>query len=352
MKIRRSVFWFITIAAVLIALALWYGKKQPVEMPPTAAVETNGVSPAATAPGQSVSAPASPVAPSVAAVNTAAPATPDKGDQIKEGLAKLNDVPIAFYGRLEDQFGSPVVGAKIAASIRIYNGVQSTAERVSVASDANGFFQVKGGKGESLGLWPSKEGYTLATTGTEFKYSYMYADHYTPDPNNPTVIKMWKLQGAEPLVGIGKEYKLPFTNAPFFFDLATGNVSDNGGDLEIIITRVPGSLSKRSPGDWSIEFKPVSGGIIESEPATSHITYEAPAGGYQDGYFVQMNHDDPAWYDNVDKVFFLKSRGGQVYSKLNFDFRINNEPNDLMWFQFRGVANTNGSRNWEATVPQ
>ncbi len=280
------------------------------------------------------------------------PSEEDKGEQMKKGLAAMNDVPIAFYGRLEDQFGSPVIGAQITGSIRIYNGVQSTVEHLTTMSDANGFFQLKGGKGESLGLWPRKEGYTLAAAGTEFKYSYMYADHFTPDPSNPTVIKMWKLQGAEPLVVIDKEYRLPFTNAPLFFDLVTGNVSDNGGDLEIIITRATGFLSKRSPGDWSIEFKPVSGGIIESEPAPSHITYEAPADSYEDDCLVRMNHEDRTWYDNIEKVFFLKSRGGQVYSKLNFDFRINNDPNDTMWFQFRGVANTNSSRNWEATVPQ
>jgi hypothetical protein len=342
MKIRRSIFVFIAVVAVLIALVLWHGKKQSVETPVATSTETNAALTATT-----TTAP-----PAQAAANAVAPSKLDKGEQIKEGLATLNDVSIAFYGKLEDQFGSPVVGAQIAASIRIYNGVQSTTEQLSVASDANGFFQVKGGKGESLGLWPRKDGYTLATTGTEFKYSYMYADHFTPDPNNPTVIKMWKLQGAEPLVGIGKEYRLLFTNAPFFFDLVAGNVSDSGGDLEIIITRVPGSLSKLSPGDWSIRLKPVNGGIMESDYATSRTTYEAPAEGYQDDYFVQMKQDDPAWYDNVHKVFFLKSRNGQVYVKFNFDFGINFEPSSIMYFQFRGVANTNGSRNWEATAPQ
>jgi hypothetical protein len=353
MNIRRAFFWFIAIAAVLIALVFWFAKKQPVETPAATSTETNAAPTAATTPGQPASVPVPTTAPPAqAAANAAAPSKPDKGEQIKEGLATLNDVSIAFYGKLEDQFGNPVGGAQIAGSTIIYNGIKTGGERVSVTSDANGFFKIDAGKGESLGIMPRKEGYVLATTGTYFKYSYMYADHFTPDPNNPTVIKMWKLQGAEPLVGIGKEYKLPFTNAPLFFDLVTGNVSDNGGDLEIIITRAPGSLSKRSPGDWSIRLKPVNGGIIESDFATSRITYEAPAEGYQDDYLVRMNHDDPAWCDGIDKEFFLKSRNGQVYGKLYLVFGINREPNDLLYFQFKGVANTNGSRNWEATVPQ
>jgi hypothetical protein len=158
---------------------------------------------------------------------------------------------------------------------------------------------------------PHKSGYVLATTGTSFNYSYMYADHFTPDPNNPTVIKMWKLQGAEPLVDISKEYKPPFNNPPIFIDLIAGKVVPAGGDLEVVITRAAGSLSKRTPGDWSIEFMPVNGGIMESDYRAAQITFEAPIDGYQDNYLVQMNHDDPAWHDGFDKEFFLKSRHGQ-----------------------------------------
>ena len=123
--------------------------------------------------------------------------------------------------------------------------------------------------------------------------------------------------------------------------------SGNGGDLQVVITRSPGSLSKRNPGDWSIEFKPVNGGIMESDDATYRVSYEAPADGYQNNDLVQMNHDNPAWFDNIQRVFFLTSRSGQVHSKFYMDFGINDDPNGAMWFQFKGTANANGSRNWE-----
>ena len=358
MKIRRSVFWFVVICAVLMVLVIWLGKK-PSEAPlPTVAATNTVPQPAleraGSEPGQRrAETPArskTPVARVAADAPLPTPPLQTKEQQIREGLTQMNDVPIVFYGKLEDQFGNAVVGAQIAGNTIIYNGVKSGAEHVSTTSDANGFFQINAGKGESLGIMPHKEGYALATNRTEFKYSYMYNEHFTPDPNSPVVIKMWKLQGAEPLVGISKEYRLPFTGTPLFFDLLSGKASDSGGDLQVIVTRVAGSLSKRNPGDWSIELRPVNGGILESDDATCRVTYQAPAEGYQDGYLVQMNHDDRAWYDNVDKVLFLKSRGGQVYSKLSFEFRINNEPNGLMWFQFKGVANANGSRNWEATA--
>jgi hypothetical protein len=46
-------------------------------------------------------------------------------------------------------------------------------------------------------------------------------------------------------------------------------------------------------------------------------------------------------------MFFIQSRGGRLYSKLTFTFAINQQPDDYMWVELHGVANTNGSRNWE-----
>lgn len=271
-----------------------------------------------------------------------------------EGLAELNDVDVAFYGRLEDQFGNAVGNAQIKFEVPFNNGHAVGVQRGATVADANGSFTISGYKGESLSVVPMKSGYMLASTNGGGIYSYLWPEskRARPDMNNPTVIKMWKLQGAEPLVDISKEYRLPFASTAINFDLVAGKVVPSGGDLEAVITRASGSLSKKSPGDWSLELKPSNGGIIESDYQAAQFTFEAPADGYQDSYLVQMNRDDPAWHDGIDKELFFKSRGGQVYGKFYLVFGINREPNDSLYFQFRGVANTNGSRNWEATAPQ
>jgi hypothetical protein len=46
-------------------------------------------------------------------------------------------------------------------------------------------------------------------------------------------------------------------------------------------------------------------------------------------------------------MFFVKSRNGQVYSKVFLSIGINQQPDEPMYVEFRGVANANGSRNWE-----
>jgi hypothetical protein len=358
MKIRSSIFLFIAIVLVLIALVLWYGKKQSVE-PPSASVEANATPPATTAMSQPVSAPVHPATPSAQVASsvttvsnqTKSPAMTDKV-ALRQEILQANDADIVFYGRLEDQSGGAVSGAAVNFSIQYENANARGIQRGQVVSDGNGFFTISGYKGANLGIMPKKAGYALSTTGTSFRYSQISPGYFVPDANNPTVIKMWKLQGAAPLVEINKTFKLPYTGAPIFFDLATGNVVPAGGDLEVIVTRPPGVITQQNHGDWSIKLVPINGGIMETDYHTSQVTFEAPADGYQDSYLVQMNHDDPAWFDNIQKVFFLTSRNGQVFSKFSLDFKINDDPNGTMWFQFKGVANANSSRNWEATVSQ
>jgi hypothetical protein len=355
MKIRGSIIWFVVIATVLIALVLWFGKKQPAETPPTASVVTNAVPPAPTASSPPVSAPVHTNAPMV--ITTKGADLLESPAQTKEEraiglLSEYNDIPIVFYGRVEDQFSNAVADATVSFSVRVINGQESTVNRGQVLSDGNGLFTISGYTGQDLSIVPQKAGYVLATTGTFFKYSHLEEHPYVSDPNNPLVIKMWKLQGVEPLVGINKTYKLAYTGAPIFFDFVTGEVVPTGGDLEVIVTRAPGSITQLNHGDWSIELMPVNGGIMESDFQTAQVTFEAPADGYQDSYLVQMNNNNPAWFDNIQQVFFLTSRGSQVYSKFSLDFGINDDPNGTMWFQFKGVANANGSRNWEATAPQ
>ena len=353
---RRSILWFCIAVTALIVLLLWQ-KEKPTESSPPVSIQTNATLPASITAGAPANASIQTNAP-IARVspNNAIPEPPlkTKEQEMREGLANYNDVDIEFYGRLEDQFGDAVGNAQLKIEIPFNNGHAVGVNRTTMMADANGLFTIKGYKGESLSVVPVKSGYVLASLNGGGVYSYLWPDSQRvhPDPNNPVIMKMWKLQGAEPLVSIDKEYRLPFTNTPIFFDLVAGGVVPSGGDLQVVITRASGPLSKKNPGDWSIDLKSISGGIIESDYRTAQITFEAPADDYQDSYFVQMKQDDPAWSDGIDKEFFFKSRDGQVYGKFYLDFGINRDPNDPLYFQFKGVANTNSSRNWEATAPK
>jgi hypothetical protein len=351
MKIRSSIIWFCVIVIILGALIIWLGKKKPAETPTTALVDTN-VIPQATI----VSSPLVNALIHTNALVTKPPTTTttplSKEERAIGLLSTYNDQPIDFYGQIEDQLSNAVAGAAVGFSVTIINGYESTVKRGQVISDANGFFTILGYKGQDLSIVPQKAGYILAETSTLFKYSHLEDHPYVSDPNNPTVIKMWKLQGSEPLLGINQRYKFNYTDAPIKFDLLKGQIVPNGGDIKITVSRSPGLISGRTRQDWGVQVEAIDGGLIEPG-GQEGVTFEAPEDGYlPSDYFVMSTNAPHKWFGGFDQTFFLKSRKGQVYSKVNFGITINQQPNDYVWVEFHGVANTNSSRNWEATAPQ
>lgn len=282
--------------------------------------------------------------------NDGAPVTPkSKEQQTLEILSTENDVPIVFYGKLEDQFGNPVAAAEVTGNTIIYNGLTEGGARFTTTSDSNGFFKLDCGKGESLGVVPHKAGYAIASTNGGGFYTHLRSENERqhPDPNTPVIIKMWKLQGAEPLLKINQRFQIPFTEYPLHFDLLTGKSTPVGGDLTLSITRSPGIVSERLMQDWGVTVEPVDGGIMDSA-GTERITYWAPEEGYQEKEtFIFSTNAPYKWVGGFTHGFYVKSRNGQVYAKITLSFSINQNPGEPMDVSLSGVANTYGSRNWE-----
>jgi hypothetical protein len=248
--------------------------------------------------------------------------------------------------RLEDQFGKPISGAGIRRHDNFTQGRKDT----ELKSDAEGLFHVSCKPGESFSLQPHKEGYAVASENTTGAYSedLRLKQKSATGRLDLIVIKMWKAQGEEPLVGIGREYKLHFTNAPIYFDLISGLIVSNGGDLRITVNRPEGIISGRNQQEWSVKFEVVDGGLMDSS-GTERLTYFAPESGYQPSKSISNKDRLPeGGVTGFRTGFYMKSRNGQVYAKLGVSFRINETPNDLMYITFGGIANTNYSRNWEA----
>jgi hypothetical protein len=346
MKIRPSIILFIGIVAVLIVLLLW-GKK-PVEPSLAVSAETNVEQSATTAPSSPGSAMViTNAAPGkyVSKANLSPSINQPKADNPREGLAALNDVPIVFYGRLEDQFGNPVVGASINGTTVIYNGTSSGAERVSTISDANGFFQLNAGKGESLGIMPYKDGYVLATKGTSFKYSYMYADHFTPDQNNPTVIKMWKLQGAEHLIHFQSEIRVPIDGSPVQLDLQTGKQVTSGGDIVIQVESVsnPNVVQEY---DWQVKIEAINGGLISSGDSFDQM-FQAPETNYSPEFNITYQKKGATWSTTFIGSFYFTSRNSGCYGKLGIEFLSDVVKNGTIPVILNSYINPNSSRNLE-----
>ncbi len=352
MKIRSSIIWLIIITALLLAFIIWHGGRNNKSALHSVETGTRSSSVLGFKAKKNIldSVPTVTADALEANVTNILPVLQTSAQKMQEGLATLNDNEIFLYGMVQDQFGMPVANATVSGIIQVNNGIRTGTDRIAITTDANGLFTISGYKGKNLGIHVVKSGYVMAATNISFIYSFLWpeSERFKPDLVNPTVIKMWKLQGAEPLVNLNKSYMLRYTNTPVVFDLVAEEIVPTGGDLKITVNRPDGIISQQHPQKWSIQIDVVSGGFIETSGREQAVTFAAPENGYQaTGIFG--NNNGP---ETVNKAFFLKSRDGQVFSKCYLSVQINSKPDGLMYVEFGGFANTNSSRNWEASVPQ
>ena len=325
----------IAIMVALVALALWFAKR-----PARTATGT-------TAPGENIVTASSP-----SVENAAAPRASYQRPMPAPPSVE-SDAPIVFYGRLVDQSANPVVDAEIKAATIFHQGAAEKTGWFSTTSDVDGYFKLDARSGASLQLMPKKPGYALASLNTGGIYTYLQpeAQRQHPDSNNPVIIKMWKLQGAEPLASFDQQYQFYYTtNSPLYFDFVAGKMVPSGGDIKITINRPPGAVSPGNPQDWSVEVEEIGteGGLIDVTLGKWRTTYWAPTDGYQPKIVYLMSGSAPhVWSGKLDAALFGQTRQGSVYTKLNLKVSINSNPDDLLTINLHGITNTNGSCNWE-----
>jgi len=315
MKIRPSILGFISVVVLLLALLLWHQKKNPTEIALTTSVKTNVASTTIPIPSKSMVKPIQ-TNMSVPAASIVPPSSQNhKWEQMQPGLA-LNDQPIVFYGKVEDQFGDAVANATVTFSIGARNGHESTEKRGQVTTDGNGFFTITGYKGYDLGVMPEKAGYVLATTGTLFKYSHLERHPYVSDPNNPTAIRMWKLQGGEHLISFNFETYVQVDGTSATYDLKTGRRVESGGDLTIRIT------SSVNPSvavgyDWQASIQMVAGGIIQDSSGLGlQKMFQAPDSGYAPEFDLSFKKGTQSWTPRYNTDFYFTSQGDKYYGKM------------------------------------
>lgn len=277
---------------------------------------------------------------------TSPPPSETKEEQARTVLSKMNDVPIIFYGRVQDQFGNPVADAEIIGSIIVDNGKVEGTSKVSAISDASGLFQLNGGQGESIGVMPRKEGYALASTETEFKYSHFYPEsRHVPDPSKPVVFKMWKLQGGEPLVHFQFKARVPCNGASVAFDLQTGQRVESGGDIIIRVESSP-APNVMEKYNWEAKIQPVNGGVVLYEGRMESV-FLAPEGGYEPEFVISQQKDSQPWQSGFNGSFYLKSRGGRSYGKIDLGIITDTVKEGSIPIMMSGYVNPAGSRNVE-----
>lgn len=266
-------------------------------------------------------------------------------------FGSINHVAINFYGQALDQDGKPVADALVSGGLRRNYGFSGESGRtVQTRTDDKGFFKFEGLKGESLGIRVTKTGYRQAMTKTHFIYSHFWPpeQRHVANANAPTIFRMWKLKGSEPLLPIGQRFRFTPSEGALRWDIIEGKRVDHGGDLLISVKRGAGVASQRNPVDWEATLQAIDGGLIETDFQTLDVTFEAPAEGYVPEHKREFRSGDRSWKDSFQSYFLMKSRGGKVYAKFGVYIRLDDNPGETVIVKLdRGVANPNSSRNWE-----
>jgi hypothetical protein len=255
---------------------------------------------------------------------------------------------INFYGRVVDQDGKPLAGAHVGVSVSVGylpspGALGMKDEKSTQLTDANGNFILTDANGHSLKIESiDVHGYKLSE---KVKRSYAYSwsgDIFHPDPTNPVVFKMWKMQGPESLVGSVWHGNVSCDGSLTTFDLLRGKrVKD--GNLQISCVRTP--LISPPPGngpfDYKFEIAVVGGGV---QPTEDEFTYLAPEKGYAPSFIEAKKPSDPGWRGRLTQAFYFRTEDGH-YGTLFVDwYTAQNSPTHLEW---TCSINPSGSRNLE-----
>ncbi len=248
--------------------------------------------------------------------------------------------PINFWGKVVDENEQPVTGASIHFT---WN---DTSERgtsnADTKSDGNGFFSLKDRRGKRLYVDVEKEGYygSREARNSTFEYADPFEGRFTPDANKPVVFHLGKKAGGEPLICGEKLFGFKADGTQYYLDLIAGKKYTNTPPLEWDVA----VRFRRSEGkifDWSVVLEGNDGGLIETD---DEFKFLAPESGYE-RIEIEKSKDDPKWKTDWGYRFYVKSRGGKNFGRIEAEIIPKYSQNAAISMKY--CLNPSGSRNLE-----
>jgi hypothetical protein len=249
-------------------------------------------------------------------------------------------MPIEFYGKIEDENSNSVAGANITFGWSEFP-TEEGARRSTAISDTDGLFSLHNKRGPSLDVWVSKEGY-YASHGGQKAFDYMGG--INPDPQNPVVFFLRKKGKGEALIenkfpaAIGQIWQLHHDGTPIELDLLNGGQASAGnGQLKLELWRDISDLNKQ-PFDWKLQITAAGGGLV---PTDEEFPFTAPQSGYQTSIVIDMPATNQNWQSEIRNNYYLQLPNGK-YGRISLYLLARNGV-----FTVQSAINPTGSRNLE-----
>lgn len=243
---------------------------------------------------------------------------PEAAARLKARIAAMN-VPIAFYAVVLDQDGQPLKGVKVTLRVQqpyfdpIYFA-KANYRRFERTTGVDGKFSLDGVTGKNVEIE------TMAKDGFEAEPNVEHV--YGPvggSLDNPMTFKMWRKDTKVPLIMGHKAFHIVPDGSPYVINFTRDTIGrpiDHLGDLRISIKI--GTVVSNRDFDWSLELKPINGGLLEERQASSPM-FRAPANGYTNIFNISHKIGDQSGRSEGTFRFFLKLRGGLEYGRCSID---------------------------------
>lgn len=278
--------------------------------------------------------------------------------------AGLEDVE--FHGRVVDQHGKPVVGARVNYSIGGALMAAGSGSGIAV-TDEQGNFSIRG-RGGNLTLnkvehpevdfeyidqkYQTGDGRRKSMTLWGFQHTKggddpIWSD-YTKD--KPYIFKAWRVGEFEKvkkghsslfLLPDGRVYTIDFNRRH------KGRTTEGEVDGHIRLSCTRGYMEhNRDWGDWTVTISAVNGGIQSTND--NYLNF-APDAGYQSEITITQTKGAPDYQHTLrNQRYYFAAKNGQVYGSLFINYEPYTWSNNQRYCVIRinqYKINANGSRN-------
>lgn len=245
--------------------------------------------------------------------------------------------PIVFYGKVVDELGSPVAGAKASASFANTWSEGKFDTKASTLSDHQGFFQFSG-HGLGIVVQVAKEGYyQIEKSSGSFGYSKTIGRiEPHPSASDAAIFVLQKMGKPIPLIEWERFFPMPADGSPVDVDLKKGKVTQTGqGDLRVSAWVDDSKFDPRhniAHYSWRFTLHAPAGLYVRE----SDFAFVAPGTAANSEDEVSMSATSKSWSPDAVREYFTKTKDG-LYVRL----KINLVAANGHFFHIEGYVNPN-----------
>lgn len=264
-----------------------------------------------------------------------------KEDPQQAAYLAVFETPIEYYGRVVDEAGTPIVGAKVRFSaLNDPHTPLSSGTLYTRFSDIDGNFSITEITGARLVLKVIKDGYWMrpnpqAAIGYHPDFRNK-SDGEIPTPERPAIVVMEKLNTPASLIKRRLTQKLPLNGQALSIDLLSGKV--RSGSPFTVSLQSDYDPQTHQANSWEATVKIQDGGLVEH---TDYANFEAPESGYTNEVTFRVTEDMERRPSSFRQDYYFVADNGQQYGRGTLYVSSSGA------FTFSYYLNPEGSRNLE-----